>query len=114
MKTKNSMSKELILTQTVRNLFNTIDTDDVLKIVGNSITCCGKPLNEGEYKLLTAEATNFLNSRIWKVLSKDVAYRAKEAMFEKAKTEEDLTAGKMCLYVLDIIKTRLEQISKLK
>lgn len=104
------MSKEEVLTKTVKHLFNTIGPEDILKDwkIGN------KQITDGEKKLLIAEAITFLNTRLWKVLQDEIKHRANEAMFVKAKTEYDLTAGKLWLYTLDCIKTRLEQISKSK
>lgn len=106
--------KYTILTLAVKKLFNTIDKDDILhqhKDTGKWM-CEGKPITDGEVQLLTAEATSFVNSRLWKVLQTDIKYQANKVMFIKSRTEQDIIAGKLWLNTLDTLRTRLNSLSK--
>lgn len=102
---------EDVLTGAVKHLFNTIGENDILKEVNGVWMADGKPLNEGQRKLLISEGKTFYHSTIWRVLQVDIKYRANRAMFERSKTEMDLIAGKLWLYVLDAINTRLKSLS---
>lgn len=102
---------EDILAKAMQGLFNTITEDDILKEVKTEWRVGDKMVGEGEKKLLISEAQVFLNSKLWKVLKTDIRYRANLMMFEKSKTEMDLVAGKLFLYALDCIKTRLESLT---
>lgn len=97
--------------EAVRDLYNTIGEDDILKIEGGKWTNAGREISDAEKKLIISDARLFLNSRLWKVLKNDIKYRANLAMFEKAKTEIDITAGKLWLYTLNCIETKLNQIT---
>lgn len=99
-----------ILNAAVKELFNTIGEDDILKIEKGIWTVQGKEINEAEKKLLIAEAKTLLNSKLWRYLKRDIQYRANLAMFEKAQTEMDITAGKLWLYTLDCIETKLNNL----
>jgi hypothetical protein len=104
-------TKDEVLTEAVKELFNTIGVDDILKIEHGVWTIGGKEINDVTKRLLQAEAKVLVESRLWKELKKDIQYRANQIMFEKSKTEQDLIAGKLWLYTLDSIETRLNQIT---
>lgn len=104
--------RERILTIKVKDLFNTIDENDILKKVGTEWTVAGRPIDKEVYKMIVAEAEIFMKSKLWKVLKKDIQYRANEKMFEKSTNIMDLTMGKMWLYTLDTIETKLKSLTK--
>lgn len=106
------ITKEDVLSEVVKDLYNTISADDILKEENGQWTFKGKVLQEQEKKLLIAEAQIFLKTRLWKVLQADIKYRSNLRMFEHSKTEVDLLAGKLWLYTLDCFKTRLESLDK--
>jgi len=102
-----------ILTYAVKKLFNTIDADDILR--ENEFgqwSIEGKPINDTTKNLLIAEAKGLLKSKLWEVLTNDIKYQANKKMFLLAQNEEQLTAGKMFLYALDCINTRLKSMDK--
>lgn len=102
-----------VLTYAVKKLFNTIDQDDILK--ENEFgqwQIEGKPINDTTKSLLIAEAKGLLKSKLWEVLQNDIKYQANKKMFLLAQNEEQLTAGKMFLYALDCINTRLKSMEK--
>ena len=105
-------TKDEVLTRAVKKLYNTIGSEDILREEMGQWTINGKPINDAIKKLLVSEAQIFLKSRLWQGLQTDIKYRANKVMFEKAQTEQDLIAGKLWLYTIDSIKTRLESLVK--
>ena len=103
--------RERILTIKVSHLYNTVGEDDILKRIGTSWTVAGKPITAQRYQQLANEADVFLNSQLWEYLKKDIQYRANEKMFIKSKSEMDLVAGKLWLYTLDTIETKLKNLN---
>lgn len=97
-----------ILTLAVKRLYNTIGADDILRLNSKGQwTLEGKVLSEGRVNNLISEATMLLGTDLWKVLQLDIKYRANRKMYTEAKNEDGLTFGKMWLYTLDAIATRL-------
>ena len=111
---KNDKDKAKVLTLAVRDLFNTISADDILTESKGEWLAGGKPITPAELKSIIVEAEFILNSRLWKYLKKEIQYRANKSMYERAQSEMDLTAGKMFLYALDTIQTRLNSLVKNK
>jgi hypothetical protein len=103
-----------VLAEAMSDLFNVINADDILQEAGPGKWKLGNRVIEPAIQqLLVAEAQTFLKTRLWKdVLQYDVKYNANLRMFERSKTEMDMVSGKMCFYVLDIFKTRLESLAK--
>jgi len=106
-------TEDEILTKAVKDLYNTISTDDILRKDDGFWWQGGKTLTQAELDVLKAEASNLMKSRLWKALKMDIQYQANKAMFEKAKSENDLTAGKLWLYTIDCIETRLKELANL-
>lgn len=102
-----------VLTQTVKHLFNTIGLEDILHTNANGETIFeDRPLNPAEVKMLREEAKLFYNSKLWKVLQRDIKWNANKIMFIESKNEFDLAVGKMLLYYNNIINSRLEKLTK--
>lgn len=102
---------EDVLTDAVGPLFNTIGKDDILQEVAGTWVVGNKPLNSGQRSLLISEAKNFLSTTLWRVLQVDIKFKANRSMFERAQSTNDIVAGKLWLYTLDCIKTRLESLA---
>ncbi len=102
-----------ILTRAVRKHFNTIGAQDILHIDElGQWRCEGKILQEGDKKLLVAEATQILGMRLWRLLQADIKYQANKKMYRHATKSDDMVAGKLWEYTLDAIRTRLSSLSK--
>lgn len=104
--------KRELLTLAVKKLYNTIGPDDILQEVDGQWMFKGKPLSEGEQKLLTAEANQFVSMKLWSILQADVKYQANKRMYIKGDRVEDLIAGKLWAFTLDVFKTRLNSLGK--
>lgn len=104
--------KDEVLTQAVKHLYNTIGAEDILRVDGDDWIFEGKALNSGQKKLLASQARTLINTQLWKVLQADIKYMANKRMFVESKTEQDLIAGKIWLFTLDALKTRLNSMSR--
>jgi hypothetical protein len=104
-------TKDEILSECVKELYNTIDSDDILKEEMGVWFVGDRVLKDNEKNILISEATQLMNSKLWKYLTDDIKYNANKLMFEKSKSIDDLIIGKSWLYVLDQIKTRLQSLS---
>lgn len=108
-------NKEEILTETVAKLFNTIDSNDVLfRHNGERWILGNKELTEGQLRQYAEEAEVILRFGIWKELMKCVKYINNRKMFLESRTIEDLTAGKLLLYLLQTFEDILTTAANLK
>lgn len=106
-------TEEEVLTTAVKHLYNTIGPEDILKENREGKwTMNGKILDDGTKNLIIEEAKMMVKMKTWKILQNDIKYRANKKMFEKSQTEMDLVAGKLWLYTLDNINTRLESLAQ--
>lgn len=107
------LDKVYALTLLVKKLYNTIGPDDILKQneYGQWMHK-GRPISDNEKKLLIAEATQLQNMKLWEILQDDIKWQANRKMFLLAKNDFDLTAGKLWLYSLDAMNTRLKSMVK--
>lgn len=105
--------RRYVLTLAVKRLFTTISGEDILKQHETGQWMFQqKPISEQEKKLLIAEATAFINTKLWQVLQADIQYQANRMMFLLSENDDQITAGKLWLYTLDGFKTRLESITE--
>ena len=73
-----------------------------------------KPLEAKHALELASQARVILQFEMFQKLEASMKYSANEMLFNKSKNEEDMIAGKMVLYSLDIFRKKLESISKLE
>lgn len=102
-----------ILTLAVKELYNTIGPDDILRQNDKGEWLAeDKIISEAEKKLLISEANQFLSTRLWKILQADIKYQANKKMYLESQSDDDITFGKMWSYTLDVVKTRLQSLRK--
>lgn len=98
----------------VKDLFNTISEDDILASTPGGIMYQGRQLDRETFNSLKENADLFANSILWEVLSNEVKYLSNVRMYEKGNTDQDLLAGKCCLYILNVIDRKIKELSQLK
>jgi hypothetical protein len=64
----------------------------------------GKQLTEGEIRSLQNEVKFLEETRIWKVYQETLANQARERMFNKAQSYEDMYSGKLLLKNLEVMR----------
>ena len=105
--------KHQILTEAVRELFNTISAEDILRENNKGEwRQQDKLLTDAQKKQLIAEAQIFSKSRLWQVMQKDIEHQLNKRMYIRSKNENDMIAGKIGLFILDALKTRLNSLAK--
>jgi len=113
LESQDKLDRRYILTLLVKRLYNTIDSEDILK--ENDLgqwMMMGKSVTDVDKQLMIAEATQFQKTKLWEVLQKDIKYQANRKMYLLARDEMSITAGKLWIYILDSINTRLSNMSK--
>ena len=109
---KESKERYQILTLAVKRLFNTIGPEDILKVhESGQWMFAGKEMSKGQKDMLVSEAKIFIESALWKILQADIQYQANRKMFVQGKDEQDMIAGKLWLYTIDAMNTRLKSMS---
>lgn len=99
------------LTEIVKEHFNTISEEDILKEINNGWIFEGQTIPYEVIKVLSGQADAILRMKVWEVIKKDAKYISNKKVFLKSQTEYDLIAGKLLLYLFDVIESRLKSIS---
>lgn len=95
----------------IDDVFNIITADDILTVKTPDIWFFkGKELNKNQISKLKAEAIGFYDSDLWKILRDELRFKAHNRLCNESKTEEDLIAGKMLLYLVSVIESRLKSM----
>jgi len=102
--------REVILTELVKKHFNTISKEDIFKIEGKVWTFEGRELEDSEREMIIAQAKQIQNMFTWKILEKEVMWRANREMYLKSTDVFGITMGKSWQYVFDIINSKLKDI----
>ena len=98
----------------LKNLFNAINEEDILKYQKGKFIIKGTPLDTRATGNFVSQANSILKSQLWKHLTDDLKYIANQRMYEKSTTIDDLIFGKAMLYSLDILENKLKRLSTLK
>ena len=98
----------------LKNLFNAINEEDILKYQKGKFIIKGTPLDTRATGNFVSQANSILKSQLWKHLTDDLKYIANQRMYEKSTTIDDLIFGKAMLYNLDILENKLKRLSTLK
>jgi len=109
--------QKLFINWLVKDLFNTVTVDDLLRVVkvqGRRVVLFhGKQLDQDYIDKLQADAERFEKSTFWKLLSDESRYIANKTIYEKSRTVEDIVAGKLLLYLVQIWQKKIKQIARL-
>lgn len=100
-----------VLDARIAELFCTIQKDDLLHNEGGIWYSSGRVLTIGEVNQIKAEARILQNLFLWQELQKDIEYHAYRTIFTKSRNEMDLIGGKFLKLYIDIIKTKLKELS---
>lgn len=97
----------------IKDLYNTIDKDDILRVEKGVVYYKGKALDKDGIQILRENAETFKNSKIWRLLRNQVKYEANKKMFNESRVPADILFGKATLYALAIIEDKIKELSKL-
>lgn len=103
--------REVILTEAVTKLFNTIGPEDIFKnLPDGTATFQGRQLSLEQRTSLKEEAKHFLDSFLFRIVDAELKYRGNLSTFFNAATTEDVIHGKLIAWVWDAVKDRLKNI----
>jgi len=87
----------------LKGLLNAVVLEDVATIGnGNKLFIQGQEITPDEAQTLLAEVQFIKETRFWKICQYTLKENAHKRMFRYAKSYEDMWAGKLLLYNLDI------------
>lgn len=104
-------TKNMILTEAVKHLFNTVSADDILKEnPDGTIRFEDRVLTENYRKDLREQAKLLPELLLWKVLQADIKYQLNKKMFEEPLITQDVMWGKLLIFYNDVINTRIKKL----
>jgi hypothetical protein len=95
--------KVILLNLTLKYLFPSVMENSVLKEVGGVMYVGGEKMTDHDIANLTSECLFLKESRLWDVFMNTVKSQAREVMFERSKSFDDMLSGKLMLYNLDVL-----------
>ena len=107
-------SRATMLQFVVKDYFNGVTEADVLKTVGSNLVKGKKKITVGEVEMYNAGANEILKNIVWEEMYNSCRHEANKRMFETGQTVEDLQFGRALLYCIEMIRLKLEHLSKLK
>lgn len=103
--------KIAILNLIVKNLFNGITENDILRHDGQILYQGKRALSRAEVREISNEAKIIKEMNSWYLISNELKHLANQIMYEKSKTIDDMIFGKVILFVVDIIDKKLTKLS---
>lgn len=98
----------------VKDLFNGVSVDDVLKMKGMTMFYKGVALSPAQKLSLVNGAKSLKALEIWQVLLEEMKNVASKRILETSKTIEDIVFGKVMLYVIDVMEKKIENLANLR
>lgn len=96
----------------VARLYCVVSKNDIFSEANGSAWFAGRELTDAEYKAIIAEADYFSRTTLYKLLMAELKYLATDRIYNKSQTIEDVTWGKLCLFITDAIKSRVNSLKK--
>ena len=91
-----------------KGAFDTFSADDLLR--GN--TWRGQDLPAETMEALQEQARNLHNSTLWKILKSELQWFAIKSLVEQGKDERDVRVARISGNIVQVIDTKLQNISK--
>ncbi len=102
--------KGILLAHAVREVFNTINEDDVLKITPNGWEHRGKPLSPEAIELLKGQARELSTSFLWNILKSELKWVAIKSLMEDGKDGSDIRAAQLLGYLTKVVDEKIKKI----
>lgn len=102
-----------------RQLFPSVDPNQVITWEKNQygmkeIQLNGKPITTAEVKSLQEEIKFLKKTRIWNIIHETIGEQARQVMFERSTTYQDMLTGKMMLYNLKLQKDIMKILEEIR
>lgn len=103
----------------VNDVFNAVTEDELLRIKRSNRPDQsdvwyhkGEELPTANIEVLKAAAGDFQKGPLWKILKKELRYWAHQKGNAQAISTEDLISSKIMLYMVDVIDSKLNEMSR--
>lgn len=103
-----------ILNWCLKHLFNAITDKDIMRWNGKNFVMDDKTLIDSDTYDIISGADAIKRSYVWQLIVKDMKNVSNKMLYEKSKTVDDMIFGKACLYTIDVIENKLDNLSKIK
>lgn len=103
-----------VLREAFKEIWLPISPEDILQAKGDRWLFMGKPLRPDQIERIKLEAKQLGEMKLWGIIKLDIRYHLSRKMFEECRVKEDLVWGQLATFLWDIVKTRVEQLSKLR
>lgn len=106
--------KKLIKNWALKSLIKAVIPEDIIIIRNGIVYLNGEQIGESELKELKREASLIKELRLWKILTNTLRSDAQERMYNKAVNFDDMMAGKLLLYAIDLQEKIVNKLDNLK
>lgn len=96
----------------LRKVLNVPIPNDVVSFHGDKVALAGRILVPAEVNQLRSEIKVLQKMKLWNIISASVVDVSKKMMFENSRSYEDMRAGKVILYTLDLQNNILKNVAK--
>jgi len=103
----------------IGDVFNTISEEDILRIERSTHPSKSDvwhyknaALTQAQVDFLKDQAASFRKSELWQILSDELRWHAQQKGLVKSQTTEDIISSKILLYLVDVIDSKLNSMSK--
>lgn len=102
------------LNYVVKDLFNAITDEDVLRVDKQGVMYIGDNRIPSEVRNSLIEgAKAILAHEAWDILTKQMQLAANKRMYEESTSVDDMIFGKAMLYTIDVMQRKLYNLSNL-
>lgn len=106
--------KQKLLNYITRHLFKFITAEEFLRMDAGKLIIGNHILTNEEKAGVIADAQAIKNTKLWSLLLKEMQYVAQKRMYFESSSEDDILAGKMTLWTIDIMDKKINNLTKLK
>lgn len=96
-----------------KELFNGITEDDILTLVGRTLMHRGVALSAEQKRSIIISAQELKNNPALLFILSDLKHTANKKIYLDSLSFEDITAGKMALWVIDLMEKKIMNLSNL-
>ena len=97
-----------------KHLFNGITEDDILTVIGKTVIHKGVALSQEQKNSIIMAADNLKSNNALLAILTDLKFTANKKIYHDSLSIEDVIAGKMALWVVDLIEKKIVSLSNLK
>lgn len=105
--------REELRNELLKELFNAVTADDVLRYESGKLYVADKVLPEADILDIVSGAKSIRDMFVWQMLIRDMKYQANRMMYENSQSVDDMQFGKAVLYAVDVQENKLKNLSKI-